>query len=533
MYAGVDPETGRQCYRTATVRGTRAEAERELAALVAAIRAEGAGGASSPLSVLLERWFSVASRSWAPTTIRQTRSVLDRYLHSHVGSIPVGRLTAARIDELYAELGRSGGVKGQPLSAGTVARVHVVYRSALAQAVRWGWIWDNPAQRTHRITVSTRELHPPTPAELEALLAHVAQHDPQFHVFLVLAAFTGARRAQLLGLRWDNVSLTAERVSFRAGWVEGPDGPVLADTKTRRSHVVDLDPGTCEIVARYAATVGSPVGEGFVFSDDDGATAWKPNRVTKAFGRHRKAVGLRPFRLHDLRHFMATQMLEAGVSTVIVSRRLDHRRVSTTLDRYAHAVPGGDAQASATLRTITETAATPTAVENGEKSRIEMGLGQVLDRADGRRAATLRTATEGPRPAGDHSRGSYLEQPFGRLSSSPRLGGRHPLGFTGRCGLSSGAPSHQTSEVCAVAVRLDLGRCRSRVGGYRTQGWHPDRRPRGLRPGDLRAEPLAMASKGLFGRNRGPSFDVAMGSVGGCGRCRPIRSWPGRGRRCV
>lgn len=363
VYAGVDPETGQQRYRTATVRGTRAEAERELAALVAAVRAESAGGADSTLSVLLERWFTVASRSWAPTTIRQTRSVVDRYLHPHIGSIPIGRLTAARIDELYAELADSGGAKGQPLSAGTVARVHVVLRSALAQAVRWGWIWDNPAHRTHRITVSKRELHPPTPAELETLLAHVEQHDPQFHVFLVLAAFTGARRAQLLGLRWDNVSLSNGRVAFRAGWVEGPNGPVLADTKTRRSHVVDLDPGTCAIVARYAATVGTPVGEGFVFSDDDGATAWKPNRVTKAFGRHRKAVGLRPFRLHDLRHFMATEMLEAGVPMVTVSRRLDHRRVSTTMDRYAHSVPGGDAQASATLRARFEEAARMAAVE--------------------------------------------------------------------------------------------------------------------------------------------------------------------------
>jgi integrase len=71
-----------------------------------------------------------------------------------------------------------------------------------------------------------------------------------------------------------------------------------------------------------------------VFSDDGGATAWKPNRVTKAFGRHRRAVGLRSFRLHDLWHFMATEMLQAGVPLVVVSRRLNHRRVSTTLDRY-------------------------------------------------------------------------------------------------------------------------------------------------------------------------------------------------------
>ena len=72
------------------------------------------------------------------------------------------------------------------------------------------------------------------------------------------------------------------------------------------------------------------------------------NRVTKAFLRHRRAAGLRPFRLHDLWHFMATEMLDAGIPIVVVSRRLDHQRVSTTLDKYAHAVPGGDARASAT-----------------------------------------------------------------------------------------------------------------------------------------------------------------------------------------
>jgi integrase len=47
---------------------------------------------------------------------------------------------------------------------------------------------------------------------------------------------------------------------------------------------------------------------------------------------------------------MATEMLDAGVPIVVVSRRLDHQRVSTTLDKYAHTVPGGDAHASATLQ---------------------------------------------------------------------------------------------------------------------------------------------------------------------------------------
>ena len=53
--------------------------------------------------------------------------------------------------------------------------------------------------------------------------------------------------------------------------------------------------------------------------------------------------------LDDLRHFMATEMLNAGVPIVVVSRRLDHKSVSTRFDWYAHAVPGQDEHASATL----------------------------------------------------------------------------------------------------------------------------------------------------------------------------------------
>jgi integrase len=123
---------------------------------------------------------------------------------------------------------------------------------------------------------------------------------------------------------------------------------VLTTTKTKRSHVVDLDPDSFAVLAEYADSAMAAPG-GFVFSDDGGTAAWKPNRVTKAFLPHRRAAGLRPFRLHDHRHLMATEMLDAGVPIVVASRRLDHQRVSTTLDKYAHAVPGGDARASATL----------------------------------------------------------------------------------------------------------------------------------------------------------------------------------------
>lgn len=353
VFVATDPDTGRRIDRTATVRGTRAHAEHELAEMVASVRSSRAVGVRSPMSELLEAWFAIAEMGWAPTTARQTRSVLNRYLHPHIGEVLVGDLTPAGIDALYVRLRRSGGVGGKPLKPGTLARIHVVLRSSLAQAMRWGWIWDNPAERAHRIVQTPIEIRPPTPSELRVLLDHIAARDPMLHTFVTLAAITGARRAQVLALRWGNVDLERARVSFRRGWVEGPNGPVLTATKGKRSHVVDLDPTTFAVVADLHQTlVAPPVDDDFLFTDDGDRTAWKPNRVTKNFLRNRRAAGLRPFRLHDLRHFMATEMLQAGVPIVVVSRRLDHRRVSTTLDRYAHAVQGADAHASQTLASI-------------------------------------------------------------------------------------------------------------------------------------------------------------------------------------
>ncbi len=255
----------------------------------------------------------------------------------------VGDLTTADIDRAYGLLRERGGRRGQPLAPGTLARVHVVLRAALAQAMRWGWIWDNPVERSHRIVAARPELRPPTPEELRILLKYLREDDPALHAFVTLAAFTGGRRAQLLGLRWRNVDLRAGRVSFTGGWVEGPNGPVLSTTKTKRRHVVDLDPGSIDVLASHTR------GGLRVQRRAGGATVWRPNRVTKAFLRARRRAGLRQFRLHDLRHFMATQMLQAGVPLPVVSRRLNHRRASTTLDCYAHAVPGGDAIAAQTL----------------------------------------------------------------------------------------------------------------------------------------------------------------------------------------
>ena len=84
-----------------------------------------------------------------------------------------------------------------------------------------------------------------------------------------------------------------------------------------------------------------------MFSGDAGGRRpWQPNWVTKRFITYRRRAGLAGFRLHDLRHFMATTMLAAGVPVPVVSERLCHARTSTTVNIYAHAMPGADRDAA-------------------------------------------------------------------------------------------------------------------------------------------------------------------------------------------
>ena len=133
VFVGVDPETRRKRYRSMTFRGNRAEAERELTAMITGVESERLVGARSPVSELLEGWFAVAAPGWSPTTVRQTGSVSNCYLLPGLGDIRVGDVTVTRINTLYATLAKTGSIKDGPSAAGTLARVHVVLRSAFSQ----------------------------------------------------------------------------------------------------------------------------------------------------------------------------------------------------------------------------------------------------------------------------------------------------------------------------------------------------------------------------------------------------------------
>lgn len=355
-YGGVDALTGRVRYRTRTVRGTKAEAAVALQELVAVSRSGPSSGADAPFATLLSTWIAAKESVWSPSTLRETRSIVSRHLVPLLGRGPVGALTTEQIDQCLATLRRT-------LSAGTVGRIRMVIHAALAQALRWEWIWSNPATHAARFE-SAPKAHVVPPAEVvHRLLVWLRERDPALMVFVRLAATTGARRGELLGLRWCDVDLERGRVRLVHGLVDAAGGAVRQERKTKNANCVDLDAETAGLLGEHLAVctavagrAGVEVGMCPVFAGvDDVTLPWNPNWVTKRFAAALHDAGVDRFRLHDLRHFVATQMLAAGVSLPVVAARLGHARASTTLNIYAASMPAWDRAAAETISAVLRT----------------------------------------------------------------------------------------------------------------------------------------------------------------------------------
>ena len=358
VYLGADPVTGKQRYATKTVRAGKREAQRLLNEMKVEAERGLATRTTATVGELLDRWLELAREDFSPKTTRETAGYIERNLRPALGDVRLSKLTTASLDRYYRSLLVDGGRNGRPLAPGSIRRIHGILRRALAQGVRWGWLGVNPAAAASPPRVPMPEIAPPTPAQLAKLQKAIDASDPEFGVFVRLSAMTGARRSEVLALRWTDVDLERGVVTIGRGLVQGPDGLVEKDTKTHQTRRVALDAPTTAVLTdhRSAAVERAQhcgvalADDAFVFAGDvAGTTPWYPDSASRRFRKACDEVGLKSVRLHDLRHYVATRLLSAGVDVRTVAGRLGHRNAATTLNVYSHFVPEADQEAAKIL----------------------------------------------------------------------------------------------------------------------------------------------------------------------------------------
>ena len=211
VYLGRDAVSGRKRWADQTFKGGKRDAQRALAAMVLGAERGGLAHTGATVGELLEEWFVHAAPSFSPKNVVETRGVLDRNLLPFLGTVPPGR-------------------HGRPGRAAAVAVHHPPHARhpppGAEPGSALGWLGRNPASSASPPWVPTPDIRPPSPAQLAKLFAAAGEADPDLADFILLAAATGARRSELVALRWSDVDLDAGRLTVSRGVVTGPAGLV-------------------------------------------------------------------------------------------------------------------------------------------------------------------------------------------------------------------------------------------------------------------------------------------------------------------
>lgn len=331
--AGTDPVTGRSRIVTETFQGKAKQAQVRLSQLVA-LHSGRRTTSTITVGQLIDQWLDTAQIA------DSTRTRYDftlRHLPASWREAQADRVSRRNLEQLYAELAK------HDVGDATIRKLHNCLSAAYSAAIRWDLLTVNPCHGARAPQTRSAPDTVPDTDTLRAVLEAAEEDDEQTLVWITLAIVTGARRSEVLALRWRDIDTAKRLLSINASIGEDRK---RGSTKTKRTRLVPIDAHTAVMLDRWrvaqaerALSVGTTVNQNcYVLSHDFASkTPWAPHAITSKFRRLRAKAGV-DIRLHDLRHAYASHLLAEGVPLPEVAALLGHTRTSTTANTYAHVV---------------------------------------------------------------------------------------------------------------------------------------------------------------------------------------------------
>jgi integrase len=345
IIVGYNPETGKA--KRKTVYGnTKQEVANKLSEITHQLNT---GTYLEPTKTTLGEWLDkwlceYKKGKLKAGTYENYETIINVHIKPVLGNIPLAKLQPHMLQAFYNEKLENGRADGKGgLSTRMVHYFHTIINQVLKQAVKEGLLPRNPAEVTSPPAIKNKQMRPLTEEEL--LKFFDAAKDDRLYAAYVVAATTGLRRGELLGLCWDCVDFEKGIITVKRQLLILKNGLTLEETtktKSGKRTVVLPEDTIRELKAHRKRQVQEKLLLGEIYQDhnlvfckSDG-TPLDPREFTKHFQRLLKKAGLPEIRLHDLRHTYATLLLKKGVPAKIVQELLGHSSITITLDLYSH-----------------------------------------------------------------------------------------------------------------------------------------------------------------------------------------------------
>ena len=347
---GHDPETGKAIIKNVLGK-TQAEVKEKLKKAIEKNVGIDYGRAKTyTVGTWLEIWLeNYAKIKLRPSTFKTSQGFLKNHIKPQLGNIPLADLTSLDLQRFYKHLLDGGRVdrveakkKPKGLAPKTVRNIHQLIGSAYNLAMEQKLITRNPTQGCALPKVEHKEMKTLTADQLSAFFQEARDSGVYELYYLDLA--TGLRRGELLGLKWTDVDLDRGVLKIQRA-ISRQNGKVVeAPLKTKnayrtlplsdslRRYLTDLRRRQKENRRKYGKSYHQ---SDYVCVREDG-TPLRPDYISREFGRVCRRAGLPCIRFHDLRHSVATLLLQQGFSLKQIQEWLGHSDIATTANVYAH-----------------------------------------------------------------------------------------------------------------------------------------------------------------------------------------------------
>ncbi len=291
--------------------------------------------------VTLARW----TAEWQRTVVHlrpTTQRIYDANLRNHIlpelGDVPLAKLTPSMLRGWLAGLTTKEGAHGRSLSLGSVAQVYRTLNRVLAAAVDNESLGRNPLRGVKAPRVAAEPMRFLSHDEVATLAEGIG---PRYRALVLVAAYSGLRAGELIGLRRHRVDLLRRTISVveQVQYIGGRMLESVPKSSAGRRQVA-LPSLVADVLQDHLARYSEPGADGLVFPAPEGGYLRLENFRKRAWNPAIAAAGVAPLRLHDLRHTCASLAIAAGADVKVLQRMMGHASAALTLDRYGHLMPG-------------------------------------------------------------------------------------------------------------------------------------------------------------------------------------------------